>query len=82
MASLEAILLTETIDAYEGKDIMVMDITNTFIYTNILPKKYGEESLIMKIAIVLVEMLLEQDSEICSKHVIFENVEEVIYIVE
>ena len=82
MESLEAILLMETIDAYEGQDIIVMDVPNTFTKTKIPPKKYCEESLIMKITSVLVEMLLELDSEICSKHVIFENGEELIHIVE
>ena len=61
MASLEAIFKWK-IDAYEGRDIMVMDFPNTFIHTNIPPKKDGEESLIMKITSVLVDMLLELDS--------------------
>ena len=69
-------------DAYEGQDIIVMDVPNTFIHTKIPPKKDVKESLITKITSVLVDMLLELDSEICSKHVIFENGEEVIYIVE
>ena len=56
---------------YEGQDIMVMDVPNTFIHTKIPPKKDGEESLITKITSVLVDMLLELDSEICTKHVIF-----------
>ena len=39
MASLEAVFKTATIDAYEGQDIMVMDVTNTFIHANMPPKK-------------------------------------------
>ena len=35
--------LTETIDAYEGQYIMVIDVTNTFIQTNMPPNKYGEK---------------------------------------
>ena len=62
MASLEAILLTEKIDAYEVQDIMVMDVPNTFIHTKIPPKKDVKESLITKITSVLVDMLLELDS--------------------
>ena len=33
--------LTATIDAYCVKYIMVMDVTNVFIQTNMTPKKYG-----------------------------------------
>ena len=49
MASLEATFLMETIDAYEEQYIMVLDVTNTFIQTNITPNKDGEEKAIMVI---------------------------------
>ena len=42
------IFLTETIDAYEGQDIMIIGVTNAFIHTNKPPNKYGEEMIIMK----------------------------------
>ena len=37
MASLEAIFLKATIDAYEVQDIVVLDVPNAFIQTNIPP---------------------------------------------
>ena len=70
-SSLEAIFLTETIDAYKGRHVMVLYVTNTLINTNIPPNKYGEERVTMKIKCVLVDMLLELDREKYSKHVVF-----------
>ena len=52
---------------------MVLDVTNTFIHTNITPKKKGEEMVITKITGVLVAMILELDSETYTKHMVFEN---------
>ena len=57
-ASPEAIFLTSIIDEYEGKDIMVMDVPNTLIQTNMPPNKYSEERVIMKTRSVIVDMLL------------------------
>ena len=47
-----------TINSYEVRDIMFLDILNTFIQTKIPPKKDGEEILILKITGMLVYMLL------------------------
>ena len=66
-------LLTSSIDAPEGRDIMVMDVTNAFIRTNVPPKKYVEERSIIKITGVLVDMLVQLDMETYRKHVVFEN---------
>ena len=57
---------------YEGQHIMVMDVTNIFVQTNIPPKKHSKERVIMKITGVIMDMLLEIDSETYSKHVVFE----------
>ena len=59
---------------------MVLDGPTTFIQTNIPPKKYGEERVITKIIGVLVNMILELDSETYKKHVVFENGNKVIYV--
>ena len=48
------IFLTETIDTYEGRDVMVVYITNAFIHTNITTNKYGEERVIMKVTGVIL----------------------------
>ena len=68
------IFLTSTIDAYEGQDIMVINVTNTFIQTKIRPKKDGEERIIMKITGLIVDMLLELDSQTYSNNVVFDNI--------
>ena len=60
---------------------MVLDVTRTFIQTNITTKKDGKERAIKKITGVLVEMILELDSETYSKRVVYENGKEVIYVV-
>ena len=52
---------------------MVMDVPNTFIHTHMPPEKYGEEIIIMKTTGVLVYMLVELDSDMYRKYVVFEN---------
>ena len=76
---MEAILLTATIDAYEGRDIIVLYVPNGFIQTNMPPKKYGKLIAIMKVTGVLVDMLPEMDIETYRNHVVFENGDKVIY---
>ena len=44
---------------------------NAFIQISIPPKKYGEERVILKITGVIVDMLVELESEIYIKHVVF-----------
>ena len=70
-----------TINAYEGRDIMFLDVPNVFIHTNVPPKRDSEERLIMKLTGVLVDMLVEMDSEMCMKHVMVQNGNKLIYVV-
>ena len=65
---------------YEGRDIMVLDVPNALIQTNMPQKKDGEERVIMKITGVVVYRILELDSDIYSNHVVFENIKKVIYV--
>ena len=44
-----------------------------------IPNKYGEERVIMKITGMLVDMIFELDIETYKKHVVFENGKKVIY---
>ena len=53
MASLEDIL-NGKIDVYEGRDIVVLDVTNTLIQTNMPTNKDDEETVIIKIIGFLV----------------------------
>ena len=72
--------LMATINAYEGQDIMVLDVPNAFIQTNMPPNKYGKERVIMKITGVLVDILVKLNSETYKKHVVFENGMKVIHV--
>ena len=57
-----------------------MDVPNTFIHTYMSPKKYIREILITKLTDLLVDMLVELDSETYRKHTLFENGKKVIYV--
>ena len=81
-ASLEGIELTLTVDAYEQRDMMSMDVPNAFIQTFMPePKKDdGEEEVVMKITGALVNILIDLDPEM-RKYVVKENGKRVIYTV-
>ena len=81
MPSMEAIFLTATIDAYEGQDIMVLNVTNVFIQAIIPPNKYGKEMVIMKITGVLVDIPVGLDSKTYRKHVVLKMENIYIYVV-
>ena len=72
---------TEKIHAYERQYIMVRDVPNTFIQTNMPSNKDGEKRVIIKITGVLVDMLLELDSEMYSNHMAFLTGNKVMYAV-
>ena len=79
-ASLEGIELTITVDAYEQRDVMSMDVPNAFIQTFMPEPKEGEEQVIMKITGMLVNILTDMDPEM-RKYVVMENGKRVIYTV-
>ena len=81
-ASLEGIELTVTVDAYEQRDVISMDVPNAFIQTFMPePKKEdGEEEVVMKITGALVNILIDIDPEM-RKYVVVENGKRVIYTV-
>ena len=64
------LFFTETIDAYEVKDIMILGVPNSFIQTNMPPKKDGEERVRIKIIGILVYMLFKLDSDTYRKNVV------------
>ena len=59
---------------------MVLDVPNTLIRTNIPPEKDAEERLVMRITGVLVDIILELDSETYSKNMLIGNVKKVIQV--
>ena len=60
IAYMERIMLISVIDAKEYRDIVNIDITNVLIQTPI-DKKPGEEKIMIKITVVLVNMLVQMD---------------------
>ena len=78
-ASLEGILLTAMIDAYEGRDVMSSDIPNAFIQAE-MPKKEGEETVFMKIIGPLVGILVGMHPEQYEEYVVYENGKPVLYV--
>ena len=78
--ALESILLTATVDAKEGRDVMSCDIPNAFIQAHMPPPKEGEERVYMKITGVLVDLLVELAPEIYGPYVTFENGVKVLYV--
>ena len=60
---------------------MVLGVPNSFIRINMPPNKYSEQRVIMTITGLLVEMLVNLDSETYNNHVMFENGKKVIHVV-
>ena len=81
-ASLEGIELTITIDSYEQRDIMSMDVPNAFIQTFMPEPKAedGEEQIVMKITGTLVNILTDMEPEM-RKYIVIENGKRVIYTI-
>ena len=79
MASTEAVLLTSVIDAKEGRDVMTLDIPNSFIQTQNEPDKDGK-CIFMKTKGVLVDMLIELDPVKYKNKVVHKRGEKVLYL--
>ena len=77
----ESILMTATIEAKEGRDVMTADIPNAFIQSDIDEhnKKPGER-IIMKITGVLVDILVQLDPDLYGPYVTYENGVKVLYV--
>lgn len=78
-AATDSILITGTIDAKQGRDVMTADIPNAFVQTNIDEKKVGHR-VIMKIRGPLVDLLLELDAPTYAPFVIQEGKSKVVYV--
>jgi len=80
-ASLEAIILTATIDTNEERDIMTMDIPNAFIQTELPQPEKGDDRVIMKITGELVNVLVKLNPDTYEGYLVYENGRKVIYVV-
>ena len=77
-ASLEGIMITGVIDAYEKRDIMTADVPNAFIQAEL--DRTGKERIIMKITGVLVDILVKMAPDMYSGYVVMERGKKVIYV--
>jgi len=75
----ESLFLTCAIDAYEGRDIMSLDIPNAFIQTG-MPQKERGERIIMKVSGKLVDWLVDLDSITYLNMVVIKKGVKVIYL--
>jgi hypothetical protein len=72
-AAFESIMLTAVIDAHEERGVMTCDIPNAFIQA-LMPKvKDGDETVMMKITGVLVDMLVKLNPELYGPYVVYER---------
>ena len=72
-------MLTSTIDAKEGRDIMTINIPNAFIQTSI-DRKEDEDRVIMKITGVLVEMLVKMNPDTYGPMVVYQKGTRILYV--
>ena len=59
---------------------MTVDVPNAFIQNEMPEIRDGEERVIMKIAGVLVDMLVQLNSELCGPCVVYENNRKVLHV--
>ena len=79
-AALESIMLTAIVDAKEERDVMMADLPNAFIQTELLEMKDGDKKMIMKITGVLVDLMVEMAAEVYGPYVVYEKGTKVIYV--
>ena len=80
--ALESINLTLAIDAHEERDVMIADVPNAFVQTNMPPEMLSKGSrIIMKIKGVLVDILYAMDPMEYGNYIVYEFGEKVLYLV-
>ena len=75
----ESILLTGTIDAKQGRDVMTADIPFAFVQTKIDKRELGYR-VIMKICGALANILLEIDHGVYSPYISYKGKSKVLYV--
>ena len=68
----ESIMITAEIDAKEGRDVMVVYISNTFIQTE-MPHKEKGDRMVMKMTGALVDILLKLDLDKFKEYTVCEK---------
>ena len=75
----ESLMLTCTIDAYQKRDIMTLDIPNAYIQAEVPEQKKGER-IVMKIRGELVDWLCQIDPAAYLPFVVIERGVKVLYL--
>ena len=79
-AATESLMLTATVDARQGRDIMTLDIPNAFIQAD-MPEQEKGKRVIMKLRGRLVDWLIQLDPLSYESKVVYEKGIKVIYLV-
>jgi len=79
-AALKSLVITATIDAHEGRDVMSGDVPNAFIQARMPVPQADDDIVYMKITGVLVQMLVDIDPELYGPFVVYENGRKVLYV--
>jgi hypothetical protein len=74
MVSLEAVLLTATIDAFEGRDVAIVDVPGAFLTADM------DEVVYMCLRGKMCELMVKTAPEIYRKHVFIENNKHGLYV--
>jgi hypothetical protein len=72
-------LITAVIDSKQGRDVMMADIPNAFVQTD-MTNKNDKEKTIMKLRGTLVDMLVEIDSMIYQDYVLYKGKNKILYV--
>ena len=75
----ESLKLTCTVDAYQNRDVMSMDVPNAYLHATLPEKEIGER-VVMKIRGKLVDWLVEIDPLAYLDYVVIERGEQVLYL--
>jgi hypothetical protein len=73
-------MLTATVDAKKGRDVMLADVPNAFIQTEMPEPKEGKECVFMKITGVLVDLLVQMCPKVYGPYVVYEDRKKVLYV--
>ena len=77
--STEAVMVTGVIESKQGRDILMANIPNAFVQTNIKNEK-GQDRITMKIKGPLIHILVEIIPETYTNYITEENVQRLLYI--
>ena len=75
----ESLFLTVAVDAYEGRDVMSLDIPNAYIQAGMPRQKIGKR-VIMKVRGRIVDWLIELDPLAYLPFVVYENGVKTLYL--